>query len=310
MHHWPAWGRDRVLELLGMARDGYRFINDETLRLANHGLTPSEIAEQVEFPPDARPPLGDARLLRHAQPQRQGDLRQLPRLVRRQPGQPPHATRPRRPPSATSSSWAAPTRRWTRRAARSSCGDYRWVAEVVNHVVFADPDNQDARDLQADALEQLGYQAESGPWRNFYLTAAQELRDGVRQLPTPNTASPDTVRAMSTELFLDYLAHAAQRRQGRRSRASRSALTMPDIGGVLDADGAQRRAQPPARAPRRRRDATRHDRPRATSTRSSSASRRSPDQIAAGHATRSKATSRRCTTSSHCSTTSSSGSTS
>ena len=59
-------------------------------------------------------------------------------------------------------------------------GDYRWVAEVVNHVVFADPDNQDARELQADALEQLGYQAESGPWRNFYLTAAQELRHGVR----------------------------------------------------------------------------------------------------------------------------------
>jgi alkyl sulfatase BDS1-like metallo-beta-lactamase superfamily hydrolase len=85
-------------------------------------------------------------------------------------------------------------------------GDYRWVAEVVNHVVFAEPGNQAARDLQADALEQLGYQSESGPWRNFYLTAAGELRDGVRVLPTPNTASPDMVRAMSAELFLDYLA--------------------------------------------------------------------------------------------------------
>jgi alkyl sulfatase BDS1-like metallo-beta-lactamase superfamily hydrolase len=85
-------------------------------------------------------------------------------------------------------------------------GDYRWVAEVVNHVVFADPDNQAARELQAGALEQLGYQAESGPWRNFYLTAAQELRHGVQPLPTPSTASPDSVRAMSTALFLDYLA--------------------------------------------------------------------------------------------------------
>ena len=62
----------------------------------------------------------------------------------------------------------------------------------MNHVVFADPDNQAARDLQADALEQLGYQAEAGPWRNFYLTGAKELRDGVAKLPTPNTASPDT----------------------------------------------------------------------------------------------------------------------
>jgi alkyl sulfatase BDS1-like metallo-beta-lactamase superfamily hydrolase len=63
-------------------------------------------------------------------------------------------------------------------------GEYRWVAEVVNHAVFADPDNQPARDLQADALEQLDYQSESGPWRNFYLTAAKELRDGVTVLPT------------------------------------------------------------------------------------------------------------------------------
>jgi alkyl sulfatase BDS1-like metallo-beta-lactamase superfamily hydrolase len=84
-------------------------------------------------------------------------------------------------------------------------GDYRWVAQVVNHVVFADPDNQEAKDLQADALEQLGYQAEAGPWRNFYLTAAKELREGVAELPTPNTVSPDTVRAMSPEMFFDYL---------------------------------------------------------------------------------------------------------
>jgi alkyl sulfatase BDS1-like metallo-beta-lactamase superfamily hydrolase len=84
-------------------------------------------------------------------------------------------------------------------------GDYRWVAQVVNHVVFADPDNQAARGLQADALEQLGYQAESGPWRNFYLTGAKELREGVAQLPTPNTASPDTVRAMTLDMFFDYL---------------------------------------------------------------------------------------------------------
>jgi alkyl sulfatase BDS1-like metallo-beta-lactamase superfamily hydrolase len=84
-------------------------------------------------------------------------------------------------------------------------GEYRWVAEVVNHAVFADPSNQSAKNLQADALEQLGYQAESGPWRNFYLTGAKELREGVTQLPAPNTASPDTIRAMSLELFFDYL---------------------------------------------------------------------------------------------------------
>jgi alkyl sulfatase BDS1-like metallo-beta-lactamase superfamily hydrolase len=85
-------------------------------------------------------------------------------------------------------------------------GDYRWVAQVVNDVVFADPDNAAARELQADTFEQLGYLAESGPWRNFYLTGAQELRHGVRQLPTPVTASPDTIRGMSLEMYFDYLA--------------------------------------------------------------------------------------------------------
>jgi alkyl sulfatase BDS1-like metallo-beta-lactamase superfamily hydrolase len=84
-------------------------------------------------------------------------------------------------------------------------GDYRWVAEVVNHVVFADADNVAAKNLLADAYEQLGYQAESGPWRNFYLTGALELRNGVTKLPVPNTASPDTIRAMPIEMFFDFL---------------------------------------------------------------------------------------------------------
>ena len=106
----------------------------------------------------------------------------------------------------------------TRRAAAFEQGDYRWVAEVVNHVVFADPDNQDGRELQADALEQLGYQSESGPWRNFYLTGAKELRDGVQQLPTPNTASPDTVRAMTLDTVPRLPRHPPQRPQGRRPR--------------------------------------------------------------------------------------------
>lgn len=71
--------------------------------------------------------------------------------------------------------------------------------------VGARPSHRDGRELLADALEQLGYQAETGPWRNVYLTGAKELRDGVRELPTPNTASPDSVRAMKLDTFLDYL---------------------------------------------------------------------------------------------------------
>src|SRR5262249_11079091 len=85
-------------------------------------------------------------------------------------------------------------------------GDYRWVAEVVNHVVSADPSNQEARRLEADALEQLGYQAESSVWRNFYLTGTLELRRGVPKLPAPRLASPDVVAGMTTDMIFDALA--------------------------------------------------------------------------------------------------------
>ena len=190
MHHWPAWGSDRVLELLGMARDGYRYINDQTLRLANHGHTPVEIAEQVEFPPE---------LDRHwAMRRYYGTLNHNVKATYVNylgwfDGNP--ATLHTHPPEDAAKRYVefmgGADAALDKARGAFELGDYRWVAEVVNHVVFADPDNQAARDLQADALEQLGYQAESGPWRNFYLTAAQELRHGVRQLPTPSTASPD-----------------------------------------------------------------------------------------------------------------------
>jgi alkyl sulfatase BDS1-like metallo-beta-lactamase superfamily hydrolase len=228
MHHWPAWGRERVLELLGMARDGYRFINDETLRLANHGYTPSEIAEQVEFPP---------KLSRHwAMRGYYGTLNHNVRATYVNylgwfDGNPAnlHTLPPEDAAKRYVEFMGGAEAALDKARGAYELGDYRWVAEVVNHVVFADPDNRDARDLQAAALEQLGYQSESGPWRNFYLTAAQELRDGVRELPTPNTASPDSVRAMSTELFFDYL---AMRLNGSKAgdRVMTLGLRLSDIG--------------------------------------------------------------------------------
>ena len=204
MHHWPVWGRDRVLEILEKGRDGYRYINDETLRLANHGQTPAEIAEEVKFPEE---------LDRHwAMRGYYGSLNHNVRATYVNylgwfDGNP--ANLHTLPPEAAAKRYVqiiGGTDALLEKAREAfEEGDYRWVAEVVNHAVFADPDNQAAKDLQADALEQLGYQSESGPWRNFYLTAAQELREGVKVLPTPNTASADSVRSMSPELFFDYL---------------------------------------------------------------------------------------------------------
>ena len=85
-------------------------------------------------------------------------------------------------------------------------GEYRWVAEVVNHVVFADPSNAEARELEAAALEQMGYQTESSTWRNAFLTAAQELRIGTLSLPFKGTASADSIRALDLAMLLNFWA--------------------------------------------------------------------------------------------------------
>jgi alkyl sulfatase BDS1-like metallo-beta-lactamase superfamily hydrolase len=227
MHHWPVWSNERVLEMLGLARDGYRFINDETLRLANHGLGPTEIAEQVQFTPE---------LDRHWG--MRGYYGSLNHNVKATyvnylgwfDGNP--STLHTLPPVEAAKRYVeamggAATALGKAREAFES-GEYRWAAELLNHLVFADPDDADAKALQADVLEQLGYQSESGPWRNFYLSGATELRQGVRDLPTPNTASPDSVRAMEMPLFFDFL---GMRLNGAKAgdRASTIVCDLPDV---------------------------------------------------------------------------------
>jgi alkyl sulfatase BDS1-like metallo-beta-lactamase superfamily hydrolase len=204
MHHWPVWGSDRVREMMGMARDGYRYINDQTLRLANHGHGPVEIAEMVEFPPE---------LASHwAMRGYYGSVNHNVKATYTKylgwfDGNP--ATLHTLPPEQAAAKYVemmgGPDKVVEAATKAFEDGEYRWVAEVVKHVVFAHPDHQAGRELLADAFEQMGYQAESGPWRNFYLSGAKELRDGVQPFATPSTASPDTIKVMSLDLFFDYL---------------------------------------------------------------------------------------------------------
>lgn len=204
MHHWPVWGNDRVVKMTKMARDGYRYINDQTLRLANHGYTPNEIAEMLSFPKE---------LEQHwAMRGYYGSLYHNVKATYVKylgwfDGNPAnlHVLPPEEAAKKYVEYMGGEQAILEKARQAYDKGEYRWVAEVMNHVVFANPDNQTARELAADAEEQMGYQAESGPWRNFYLTGAKELREGVKKLPAPNTASPDTVRAMSYDLFFDYL---------------------------------------------------------------------------------------------------------
>ncbi|EHK4177077.1 MBL fold metallo-hydrolase [Escherichia coli] len=85
-------------------------------------------------------------------------------------------------------------------------GDYRWASELLKQVIAANPGDQVAKNLQADTFEQLGYQAESATWRGFYLTGAKELREGAKKIEHASTASPDTIKGMTVEMLLDYMA--------------------------------------------------------------------------------------------------------
>ena len=206
MHHWPVWGRDRILEMLMASRDAYRYINDETLRLANQGLTPAEIAEEVRFPPE---------LARHwAVREYYGTVSHnvkatYTRYLGWFDGNP--ARLEPLPPVPAAERYVeymgGADQVITRAREAFDAGEYRWVVEVLNHVVFADPGNSEARLLAADAMEQLGYQTESATWRNAYLTGAQELRYGTPEIPLPaDSASPDSIRALSLSTLLDFLA--------------------------------------------------------------------------------------------------------
>ena len=204
-HHWPTWGADESTAYLKLQRDMYKYLHDETLRLANQGYTLLEIPEIIHLPAEIYRAWHNRGYY--------GSINHNVKAIYQRylgffDGNP--ATLHPLPPEAAGRKYvefmggADALLANARRAFDQ--GEYRWVAQVVNHLVFADPDNEAARDLQADALEQLGYQAESGPWRNFYLSAAKELRDGVIDIATPKSTNPDIVRATPLDMFFDLLA--------------------------------------------------------------------------------------------------------
>ena len=203
-HHWPTWGKDNIRGFLSNQRDTYRFIHDRALHLANQGLVMDEIGNEAFFPKalaaDAAS-RGYYGTLSH-------NLRAVYNFYLGYYDANP-ATLNRLPPADSAKRYVAAMGGEaaviaTARKAFAE-GEYRWVAELMNHAVFANPASEEARALQADALEQLGYQAESATWRNAYLMGAQELRVG--QKPTAvSSSSPDTVRGMTNELLFDFVA--------------------------------------------------------------------------------------------------------
>lgn len=217
-HHWPKWGNERIMDFMRKQRDTYKFLHDQALRLANHGHTLDEIAEQIELPPALqaewynRSYYGTVNHNVKAQYQKHfgwfdGNPAHLNPLPPEQAGQ-------------RYVEFMGGAENVIKQARVSfDNGEYRWVTEVLNHVVFAEPDNMTARELQADALEQLGYQSESGPWRNFYLTGALELREGVKSRSHQERNSGDLgmLAMIPPEAFFDYLSVSlnASKAQGK-----------------------------------------------------------------------------------------------
>lgn len=208
-HHWPRWGKARIVEFLESHRDLYRYIHDQTLRLANRGLTPTEIAAAISLPPSlastwaCRGYYGTVSFNARAVYQR---------YLGSFDGHPAHLDP--LPPSEAAKRYVelaggmAALLDNARRALEK--GEYRWAAEVLTHAVFADPDGDEpdcveARELQATAFEQLGYQSESAVWRNLYLVGAKELREGPPPARRARVASADVARALSIEQLWDAL---------------------------------------------------------------------------------------------------------
>ncbi|MBD9513740.1 alkyl/aryl-sulfatase [Pseudomonas sp. PDM22] len=205
VHNWPRWGHEDIVRTLEKQRDMYGYLNDQTLHLANNGVTINQIHERLKVPPE----LANEWFNRGYHGSVSHNVRAVVNKYLGYYDSNPATLNPLAPEeSAVKYVEFMGGADHLLQMAKASFdkGEYRWVVEVVNKLVFADPTNQAARNLQADALEQLGYQAENAGWRNSYLTAAQELRNGVpRDMPTMKSGSPDALAAMDTGLLFDYL---------------------------------------------------------------------------------------------------------
>ena len=203
-HHWPVWGAGRVQTHLCQQRDLYKFTHDQTVRLMNHGLTAAEIAETV------RPPASlDAAWHTHGY---YGHIRHNVKAIYQKylgwyDANP--ANLDPLPPVESGRKYVeymgGADAILHRARADFAQGNFRFIAQALSHLVFAEPDNQPARSLLADTFEQLGYLAESATWRNAYLFGAQELRHGMPQVPARRAMPRDTIAALRTEQLWDLL---------------------------------------------------------------------------------------------------------
>lgn len=229
-HHWPMWGNERILEFWKLQRDLYKYIHDESLYLANTGLTINEIGEKLQLPEAIDKKFYNrgyyGSVIHNAKAQYQmyfgffsGNPEQLHVL----------------PPVELGKKFVeymGGADNVMRKALKDyNKGEYRWVATALNHVVFADPNNQDAKNLLADAYEQMGYQSENATWRNFYMGGAQELRNGVNKNDAMvMTISEDMINNLPISSYLDYVAVRMNHQKAAKIKPITMNFEFSDIG--------------------------------------------------------------------------------
>jgi len=203
-HHWPVWGRERIDTMIRQQRDLYKFAHDQTIRLMNHGLTAAEIAETIRLPKSldgAWHTRGYYGHIRH-------NVKAIYQKYLGWYDANPVNLDPLPPVDAARKyvEYMGGADAILTRAKRDfDTGEFRFVAQALSHLVFAEPDNQAARAMLADTFEQLGYAAESSTWRNAYLFGAQELRQGMPKTPPRPPMPRETLAALRTEQLWDVL---------------------------------------------------------------------------------------------------------
>ncbi len=209
-HTWPVFGHDNSISYLQKQRDLYLFIHNQTIHLANQGLNADEIAERLELPESLSKEWYTQDFY--------GTVKHNSKAVYQYylgwyDGNPANYDRlPQEEEARRYVSWFGGEDSALKKAKEDYAkGDYRWVVQVLKWVVFNNPENKEAKYLQADAFEQLGYQSESAVWRNLYLVAAKELRQGTPS--GQNSAASSFLRGLDAEGLFDFLSIAVDGNQ-------------------------------------------------------------------------------------------------
>jgi alkyl sulfatase BDS1-like metallo-beta-lactamase superfamily hydrolase len=208
-HHWPMWGQDNIQNFLKLQRDGYKYIHDQSVRLLNGGATPSEVAEEITLPANLRtsfPNRGYYGTLKHnAKAVYQNYLGWYDANPANLDPLPLQNSAQRYIKLMGGIEQVVAQAQIAFDQAEEDAGAYRWVAELLNKAVFTDPDHKEAKALLAETYDQLGYQAESAPWRDVYLSAAYELRHGGPDQGMDIALMRDILLQTPVERFFDTM---------------------------------------------------------------------------------------------------------